>query len=43
MSNFRTDIRTPRQKRNIIIKAVIKIVISAAVVLLALWLLGVFN
>lgn len=43
MSDLRQDIRTPGQKRKIIINAVIKVVISIAVILLALWLLGVFK
>lgn len=39
MGDLRKDIRTFRQKRNVIIKAAIKILISAAAIILAVWLL----
>lgn len=42
MSDRRIEIRTAEQKRKVIIKAIIKLLISAAVVVLALWILGVF-
>ena len=39
MSDLRVDIKTSKQKRNLLIKAVIKILISVAAVVLAVWLL----